>query len=148
MYDFINPPIEYDSAIEDAATIELDSIDGNAVLADGFIEKVYPSQYGFDKGRIVDITDTTLTFKQCTMRAMIGLYVLKETYSTAEVNVYGKRYTFELKKFAVPNKTDFVTVHQIVSKSIDEICGHKEAVINQLSKILLEIQQDEWRFVE
>lgn len=148
MYDFSNPPIQHEELMAEAATIELDSIDGNAVLEDGFIEDVYPSNYRLDKERVVDLTDTTLTFKQCTMRAMIGLYVLKEKYSTAEVNVYGKRYTFELRKFAVPNKADFVNVHQTVSKAIAEICNNKEVVIEELSKILLEIQQDEWRFVE
>ena len=86
--------------------------------------------------------------RQCTMRAMIGLYVLKEAYSTAEVNVYGKRYTFELRKFAVPNKADFVTVHRTISKAIGEITGNNPVVWENLNAILVEIQQDEWKFVE
>lgn len=147
MYDFMNQPIEFDK-LEDAATIELDAIDGTAVLADGFIEKVYPSTSGFDKERVIILDRPDLTFKQCTMRAMIGLYVLKEIYSTAEVNVYGKRYTFELRKFAVPNKSDFVTVHRTVSKAIGEMCGDSKEIWDVLNSILVEIQQDEWKFVE
>lgn len=149
MYDFMNPPVE-ENVTDDmqAATIELDSIDGSAVLADGFIEKVYPSVTNFDKDRVIVINRNDLTFKQCTMRAMIGLYVLKEAYSTAEVNVYGKRYTFELRKFAVPNKADFVTVHRTISKAIGELTGNNPVVWENLNAILVEIQQDEWKFVE
>ena len=149
MYDFMNPPVEENVTDNmQAATIELDSIDDSAVLADGFIEKVYPSVTNSDKERVIIINRNDLTFKQCTMRAMIGLYVLKEAYSTAEVNVYGKRYTFELRKFAVPNKADFVTVHRTISKAIGEITGNNPVVWENLNAILVEIQQDEWKFVE
>lgn len=125
--------------------IELDSLD-DGILADCFIRKVYKSVAQFDADRVIDITNGELTFTECLYRAAIGLYALKDVYSTIEINVYGIRYTFELMKYALPNKKDFLIIQETISSAIMSICNGRSEVAVALNEITNLIKEDKLKF--
>lgn len=134
----------------EAATIELDALDDSSeIIKSGFILKYYQSQVQLDRERVIGLVDTSLAIKDVTLSAMIGLYALKDHYSTVEVNVYNaRRYTFELQKYAIVNKEDFVKVHLAISEAFKSITNNNQQVCDIVDNILLDIQQDRFKFEE